>query len=227
MTNGIGILNEGPLHLALKGYYAGDGSAMEVPVGNYVADVRGADEILYEIQTGGFSGLGRKLEALLESHRVVLVHPIAQVRFIVKQTLDDDVPPTRRRSPKRGSVANILDSLVSIPTLLNHENFELEVVMTEEEEVRVPNPHGSWRRRGWKTASRRLLEIREQHRFTSAQDLLGLVPGELPEVFTTADLAVAMDKPRALAQKLAYCLRQAGVITMCGKVGNALEYQRS
>jgi hypothetical protein len=52
-----------------------------------------------------------------------------------------------------------------------------------------------------------------------------MVPGVLPEEFTTRELALAMDQPRRLAQKLAYCLREAGEITICGKQGNALQYR--
>jgi hypothetical protein len=52
-----------------------------------------------------------------------------------------------------------------------------------------------------------------------------MAPGALPDEFTTKELAAAMDAPRPLAQKLAYCLREAGEITICGKQGNALCYR--
>jgi hypothetical protein len=226
VENGIGVLNEGPLHRALKTLYCDGDAVQEVAVGNYVADVRGADCVLYEIQTGNFSGIKRKLGRLVEDNRVVLVHPIAQVRYIVKQHVDADTPVSRRRSPKKGSIAHVLDALVSIPRLLNHPNFELEVVLIAEEEYRVPDP-GRWRKKGWRVASRRLLEVLDRQRFSSAEDLLRLAPGELPEVFTTLDLAEMMARPRELAQKLAYCLREAGVVEVCGKKGNALRYRRA
>jgi len=232
VTNGIGTLNEGPLHQALKSLYSDAGARQEVPVGNFVADVlqeprgrRGA--VVYEIQTSGFSGLRRKLVHLLEHHRVVLVHPIAETRYIVKQPEDPDQPLRRRRSPRRGSVLNLLDALVSIPDLLNHPGFEVEVVLTCEEEFRVPSARGGWRRKGWRVARRQLLEVVDQQRFASAEDLWRLAPGELPEVFTTLELAEAMSGPRWQAQKLAYCLRAAGVVEMVGKRGNAIEYRRA
>ena len=63
----IGTLNEGPLHRALKTQYArryaaANRSASEVQVGDYVADVIGDDNVRYEIQTGGFGAIRRKLE---------------------------------------------------------------------------------------------------------------------------------------------------------------------
>jgi hypothetical protein len=47
----------------------------------------------------------------------------------------------------------------------------------------------------------------------------------LPVPFTTADLAEGLQKPRALAQKLAYCLRALDLVELSGKSGNAHLYQ--
>lgn len=223
----IGVYNEGPLHQALKAHYAVAGSREEVPVGAYVADVQHPDDVIYEIQTGGFGPLKRKLEALLEAHRVVLVHPVAAVRYIIKLPESVDLAPRRRRSPKRGSIAQVAGELVSIPHLLDHPNFELEVVLIEEEEVRCRAEGRAWRRRGWRVVERRLCQVLGRQRFASSADLFGLLQGPLPEPFTTVELAVAMGQPRWLAQKLAYCLRVAGCIEVCGKQGNALCYQRA
>ncbi len=223
----IGLLNESPLHQALKDLYSGSDGRQEVAVGSFVADVVAPDQCIYEIQTSGLGSMRRKLEHVLADHRVVLVHPIAQVRYIVKLPDCSDQPARRRRSPKRGSVAHVAAELVSIPHLLDHPNFELEVVLIEEEELRRHEPGGSWRRKGWRTVQRRLGGVLERRRFRCAADLLELVQGPLPEPFTTADLAVAMSEPRWLAQKLAYTLREAGVVELCGKNGNALCYRLS
>lgn len=221
----IGTLNEGPLHQAIKSLYCGDGARSEVAVGGYVADVHGADDVIYEIQTAGFSSLKTKLGTLVNEHRVVLVHPVAVVRYIVKLSEQADQPATRRRSPKRGAVTHVLDELVSIPALLNHPNFELEVVLIEVEEFRAFDPKRVRRRNGWRVVQRRLQEVLGVERFSCARDLLRMAPGQLPDEFTTSELAEAMGEPRRRAQKLAYCLREAGEITICGKQGNALCYR--
>ncbi len=220
----IGTLNEGPLHHALKALYGG-GGATEVPIEGYVADVHGDDGVLYEIQTAGFGSLKQKLTRLLESYKVVLVHPIAETRYIVKLS-EDELATKRRKSPKRGAISHVLDELVSIPTLLNHPNFELEVVLIEEEEFRVHDPTRVRRRNGWRVVERRLVEVKERVRLRSIEDLFGLVKHPLPDAFTTLDLADGMEQPRWLAQKLAYCLREAGAINICGKDGNSLKYRR-
>ena len=225
-SNHIGTLNEGPLHQALKDLYLTANAEQEVTVGTFVADVRAGDDVIYEIQTGSFAPIRRKLAALVEHHRVVLVHPIAAIRYIVKLPESEDAEATRRRSPKRGSVAGIVRELVSIPHLLGHPNFEVEVVLTEEDEVRVFDPGRVRRRRGWRVVSRELTAVVDRYRLRCPEDLFSLVQGPLPDAFTTAELAAAMAEPRWLAQKLAYCLRESGAVEICGKSGNALVYRR-
>ena len=71
----IGVFNESPLHQALKDHYSGRGARQEVPVaGSFVADVLAGDDAIFEIQTGGFGSLRRKLDRVLDHHRVVLVY---------------------------------------------------------------------------------------------------------------------------------------------------------
>jgi hypothetical protein len=221
---GIGSLNESPLHQALKALYATESSVQEVAIGAYVADVLHPDQVIYEIQTSGFGRLRRKLGALLESHRIVVVHPVVTTRFIHKLTDDPDAVPRARRSPKRGRTADLLGQLVSLPELLDHPNFELEVVLIELDEFR----RMARRRRGegWIVAQRRLRAVVGRERFATPDDLFRLLVTQLVEPFSTAELAVAMDATRSIAQKLAYCLRACGRIEPCGKRGNSILYRR-
>ena len=79
----IGTLNEGALHAGLKEWYRRPRDRPEEKVDGYVVDlVRG--RLLIEIQTGNFTPLRRKLDALLPSHRVRLVAPVALSRRIEK-----------------------------------------------------------------------------------------------------------------------------------------------
>ena len=54
-----------------------------------------------------------------------------------------------------------------------------------------------------------------------------LLPVEMPQKFTTLDLAEALDSPRWLAQKMTYCLREMGEIVQVGKRGRSYLYSRS
>ena len=222
----IGELNERSLHRALKERYAVAGSETERVIDGFVTDVVAGGRIV-EIQTGSFGPLRNKLLRLLDTHPVTLVHPVARDRFLVKVGADPTLPPTRRRSPKHGSVFDVFSALVSIPSLLAHPNLTLEVVMTVEEEVRAPREgRGRWRR-DWSRIDRRLVDVVETHTITSMADLFALIDARLPETFTTTDIAAAMQSTRGLAQQAAYCFREGGVSEICGKDGKTLVYRRA
>lgn len=224
-ANGIGLLNEKPLHAALKAWYARPQDALEVDVDGYVIDlVRG--DLLVEIQTGNFSALKSKLQALTAAHPVRLVYPIAREKWLLKLPRSGRGQPSRRKSPKRGVVEDVFWELVSFPQLLSHPNFSLEVLLIQEEEVRRYRSKGRRRwRRGWATEERRLLDVVERRLYTCPADMGQLLPPGLPQPFTTADLAAALPRGRKLAQKMAYCMRRMGAIRRVGKRGRAYLYE--
>jgi hypothetical protein len=222
-TSHIGTLRETPLHADLKRWYALSDDEIEVPVDGYVVDLVRAD-LLIEIQTSGFSSMKKKLANLLmRGHRVRIVHPIAAEKRIVKVD-DDGTIVDSRRSPKRGAVVDVFSELVSFPDLVVDGDLEIEVVLTREDEYRRHTPGRSWRRKGWSVMERRLVEIVDTRLITDRRALASLLPDALPETFTTADLAMRLDRPRRLAQQMAYCLRESRVIASVGKQGNAMEY---
>ena len=236
-TNSIGELNERSLHRALKERYAARGGSTETAVDGYVADVALGNRII-EIQTGGFWSLKRKLTRVLEHHEVTLVHPVAKDRYIVKlspshggESVRDGEPDTavqpRRKSPRHGSPFDVFSALVSIPTLLEHPNLTLDVVVVVEEEIRVLSKGKRRRRRGWSTADRRLIEVVETHTFTRMADLFAMIEPQLPDMFTTLHLAEAMQSSRRLGQQAAFCFRNTGIMEICGKQGGSLLYRRA
>lgn len=226
-SHAISTLNEGPLHAGLKAWYAEPGDAEEVLVDGFLVDIV-RDGLLIEIQTGGFSPLRRKLAKLVEGYCVRLVYPIAREKWIVRLKGRRSTKVLgRRKSPKRGKVLDVFAELVSLPALCADENFSLEVLLTQEEEVRRQVPGRAWRRRGWVTQERRLLDVVERRLFETPADFAALLPDELDEPFDTAELAGAIGCPRWLAQKAAYALRKMDVLEMAGKRGNAILYTRA
>jgi hypothetical protein len=222
---GIGSLNENQLHAALKEWYQKPGDKLEVAVDGYIIDVVRGDQLI-EIQTRGFSALRRKLHDLAERYPVRLVHPIAREKLLVKVTADGSRQLYRRRSPKRGRVEDLFAELVSFPGLISHPNFSLEILLIQEEELRRHEPGRAWRRRGWVTHERRLLKVFERQVFQTLDDLATLLPSDLPEQFTTADIAERLGRPRRLGQQMAYCLREAGAITPVGHLARSVLYER-
>lgn len=225
-TSQIGSLNEGPLHAALKSWYARPGDRLETIVDGYVVDIVRGD-LLIEVQTASFSSIKAKVQALVAHRQIRLVYPVAREKWIVKLAGDDLTVASRRKSPKRGTVEDLFHELVSFPHLLPNPNFSLEVLLIQEEEARRHHPSRAWRRRGWVTHERRLIQVIDRHLFETRADVEALLPATLPEPFTTSDLAAALGKRRRLAQRMAYCLRHMDAIAPVDKRGNALLYVRS
>ena len=150
---------EGSLHAALKARYAATipDARVEALVDGFVVDVAGPDELV-EIQTASFGSASRKLERLVASHRVVLVHPIAIERWLVLVDAEGAII-RRRRSPKRGLALDLFDELVRIPGLVADPSFRIELLLIHEEEIRGPIPAGARYRypREWWRLDRRLL----------------------------------------------------------------------
>jgi hypothetical protein len=219
----IGELQEKSLHAALKALYARPGDSLETPVLGYVVDIV-REGALIEIQTRNFAMIKHKLVKLLETHRVRLVHPIARERWVVRVSADGEIV-SRRKSPRRGTIHLLFRELIRFPELIAHPNFSIEIVFTQEEEIWRDDGRGSWRRKRWSIADRRLLAVVEQIALEMPEDFPALLPERLPEPFTTADLAAAQGCSRGLAQKMAFCLRQMNILDIVGKRGNALLYR--
>ena len=90
---GIGTLREKRLHMAVKRYLSPDATGQEVPVRELgeagtardrIADVRLPDGHIFEVQTGGFYPLRRKI-GLYMAHTdspVTVVHPLPYRKYL-------------------------------------------------------------------------------------------------------------------------------------------------
>ena len=204
----MGTLNESSLHAALKDRYSQPGDRQEVPIDQFVADIARDLESdhpqLIEIQTSSFAAMGNKLDHLLPRFAITIVHPI-----IVRTRLER--PDTKPRlSPKKGSLHSLFDELVSIPTLLDHPNLALEIVLLDVVKVQVTDPKARRGRGGFRTVDKRIETIHDVHRFESMDDVYAeFVPDDLPGSFTTAELAEAAGVGRPIAQQMAYCFKHS------------------
>jgi hypothetical protein len=220
----IGTLRESSLHASLKELYARAGDELEVVREGYVVDLVRPDELV-EFQTGNFGSMRAKLAALLERHHVRVVHPVAVETTIVRIDADG-VVRSRRRSPVRGCRLSLFGELVSMPALAAHPSLTFEVVLVRVEEHRVDAPRTRRRRKPWTIADRVLVEVLERRELEpGAVGLASVLPDGLVEPFTTAELAKGLGIRLALAQRVAYTLRGAGIIELAGKRGRAHDYR--
>ena len=177
-------------------------------------------DTLIEIQTRHLYAMKRKLKRLLPDHTIHLYHPIAQQKWIVRQTAEGD-PISRRKSPKKGRLHDIFTELVRIPDLLLAPNLTLHVLLTEEETILRDDGQGSWRRKGWSNYDRLLLGVMEEAVLATAADYLALLPAGLPQPFSNKQLAEALSCQTRLAGRMTYTLRTMGLLQLAGKQGQA------
>ena len=215
----IGVMREGPLHAAVKALLAEPGDRLEVPVGRFVIDLVRADGELVEVQTGSFGALGAKLDALLDEHRIRIVHPIAAERRIVRADEHGEVL-SARRSPKRATAVAVFGELVAFPSLLTHPNLTIEVLLLREDHVRGVRP-AVVRGRRRDPGERRLVDVLERILLRTPQDVLAALPALPPEPFSTRELAARLGCSPMLARRTLYCLRSIGIVEPAGKRGRA------
>lgn len=217
---------ETELHRQLKQMYATSPTDQEVRLKNYRIDAVAGD-VLVEIQFGSLVAIRDKIRRLVEDHRVLVVKPLAAKKVLVTCKSPKGPVVSRRTSPRKETLLSIFDELVYFVTIFPHPNLILEVLLTEQEEIRVPPKTRRRRRKSYEVCERKLVRVLDRRRLATCADLRSLLPGKLPEPFSTAQLAAEASIPRWLAQKICYCLRHTGTTADVGKAGNARLYSLS
>jgi len=224
---------ETTLHRQLKALYATAGATQEARVAAFRVDVARPDTLV-EIQTAPLAAIRDKVAALANDHPLLVVKPIAHRRYIVRLDrkpprggphaawLTD--PPSRRLSPKRGSLLDVFLELVHFTRAFIHERLTMEVLLTEEEEWRLSARRSRRRVHRYTVIDRRLVRVLSHHRLDRPADLCSLLPPGLPQPFDTQELAAHLNRPRWFAQAVAYCLRETGAARVVEKRRNSLVY---
>ena len=215
---------ETTLHQQLKRCYAGEAANTEVTLGRYRIDAVRDDELI-EIQCASLSAIREKSRQLLRRHRLRIVKPVIARTRITKISKPGAQPTSRRMSPKRGSILDLFDDLIYFTRIFPHPNLVIEVPMIHVEQFRVP---ATKRRRRWSKDYHvhdvQLEKIDVTHEFHQPGDLLRLLDLPPGTDFNTADLAATIDRPRWVAQKIAYVLRQIGAIKTSGRTRAGIHY---
>ncbi len=135
---------ERDLHASLKAHFCPDSSFHEVKIGRFVADAC-VDGVIYEIQTGSFSPLAKKLRFYLENtdFRIVIVHPIAKNRRILwLEAESGELAKTPRKSSKHESIANGISNIYYLKEFLGNERISFCFAIMEIDEVRLLDGYG-------------------------------------------------------------------------------------
>jgi hypothetical protein len=213
------------LHRQLKALYAGDGAAQEVRLESFRIDAV-VGSLLVEIQHGSLAAIQRKVQRLLQEHRVLVVKPLVASKRIIKRASEDGPIVHNRLSPKRAGLLDAFHELVYFTRVFPHPRLEVELALVEVEEWRYPG-HGKrrrWRRNDCVVEDQKLVRVLERHRLKDTADLRRLAACPLPATFHTGHLASGLGIDRWVAQRIAYCWRETGTARVVGKTGNTVLY---
>jgi hypothetical protein len=208
---------ETSLHQQLKRCYADAEGNTEVVMGKYRIDAVRGDELI-EVQCASLSAIRNKCNDLLTRHSLRVVKPVIVRTRIAKAKKLGGPVTSRRLSPKRGSVLDIFDELIYFIRVFPNPNLTLEVPLVHVEQLRVP---AKKRRRRWQKdykvqdvkleSIEATFELREPSR----------------DSFNTLDIARATDRPRWVAQQIAYVLRKTGAIDAVSRNRSGIVYRRA
>lgn len=237
--DGIGRLAEKQMHAAIKSFICHDITKHEIKISstpfyspidgdtkrarNYIADVMDGDTV-YEIQTAGFSPFREKIKWILENTacRVVLIHPIAQTKWVSKLTPDGKITG-RRRSPVHGRPEDIADQLYFLSDFLTSPRFSLVLITMEAEQyVRTD-------RRGKRSKKFELIPISliGAYIFKSLDDYKYFIPDTLIEPFTVKDYSKQTKIYGMKAYSAVNTLTSLGLLKQTDPIGRARAYVRN
>lgn len=212
------------LHQQLKLHYVPDEARHEVELDGYRIDAVDDEGRLIEVQCASLLAIRDKIKTLTENHQVVVVKPLPARKKLLKKARRNGKIVSSRYSPARQTLAWVFRELVHFTRAFPHKNLQLDILLTEQEEIRVPPTRRTWRRKH-SVQDRTLVHVQQTHSVRTPAELWDRLQLNVPEVFTTADLASGGQMPRWLAQKAAYCFRQMDFVEVCGKSGNSIQYR--
>lgn len=215
---GIGTLGEKALHNMLKYLFCPDGSCHEQKIGPYVADAV-ADGALFEIQTGNFYPLKKKIEYYLANTdlRVVIVAPAAEKRQVIwvdPETGETGKPHAYTASHERYKLARELFPLCDV-----WESGRVSVVSVrlEIEEYRMLDGFGKDKKRRSTKGERVPVALLGYRIYENKEDFWQLVPKDLPDVFDAAAFSRLSRLSRLSLSAALGALQRFGVISLVGK----------
>lgn len=243
---GIGTLCEKQMHAAIKRFICPDESKHEIRIdgsalcidhnedGNdnkkkkrrFVADVLDGDTI-FEIQTGQFSPLKAKIQWILENTRynIVVIHPIAETKWINYINAQSGEIERRQKSPRRGKFTDIAGELYYIRDFIGNPRFSLVLLMMEAEQYKKNTLKDSRRRPKYQKYELIPVSLLRAQVFKSTEDYKCFITDSLPDRFCVKDYSRASGIRGRDAYSIVKTLAFLGFFEEAGKIGRAAAYR--
>ena len=209
MIKGIGTYQEKTLHKVIKNYYSDSPNEQEIKVDGYICDIV-KDDVIIEIQTRALNKLKNKLYALLPNHKIKVVYPIPYIKYVC--WLNDGEIVSERKSPKIGSIYDIIKELYKIKWYLNNPNLELTILLINLKEYRNLDGYSKDKKRGSTRFDRVPIELVDE---IVVDDYHMFVPFD--NEFTSKDYAKRTKQNLSRAQTLLTILQYLKIVEVVGK----------
>lgn len=221
----IGTLSEKSVHAIVKHYLEPNTAYHEVKINNFYVDIIN-DHGITEIQTSNFDKLRKKLELLLDLHKITIVYPMAHIKKIywIDNNTGEINPP--RKSTKTGRPQDIFRELYKIKSFLDHPNLNLHIILMDMREYRLLDGWSKDRKKGATKCDRIPYELIDEIKIYSPNDYFKLIPNELESPFTVKDYKILSKISQRNASLAINILNHIGVIKRIGKKGRAYLYSR-
>ena len=181
--NKITTYKERSLHASLKEHFCPDRSRHELKIGRYVADACDGQTI-FEIQTGNFSPLVKKIKFYLENTDldVVVVRPIAKNRRIFwLDPVSGELNKSSRPSPRHEGLPHGIADLFYVRELLGEKRLSFCFVFMDVNEVRLLDGYGKDKKKHATSLDRLAGEIYSLTYINSLDDVRDILFPLLPD----------------------------------------------
>lgn len=185
---------ERSLHLAMKRHFCPDESLHEQRIGKYIADAFDG-KTLFEIQTGSFSSLRKKIQFYLENtdFNVLVIHPLAYNKRIIWIDKDTgNVAAKPRLSAKHETVISSLPQIFYLNEFLGHPRLSFCFPLLEISELRLLDGYGKDRKKRSTSVDKLAGELYEIKYVNSASDIADIIRSRLPSSFSRSELSKAL-----------------------------------
>ncbi len=225
--NQITTYMERSLHRALKTHFCPDESKHEIKIGRHVADACDGNTV-FEIQTGNFSPLRKKLQFYLENtdFNIVIVRPIAQNRRIFWLDELGEIKKAPRLSSRHENLASGIADIYYVKEFLGNPRLTFCFVLMEIDEVRLLDGYGKQKKIRATSVDRVAGEIYSLHYIKNVEDIKAALFPLLPdEPFGREELSKAL-KLKTLKLWSAQKLLTETALLSCEKQGNRLIFNK-
>ena len=236
----IGTLSEKTIHAVVKNYYAPDEDNQEIPINGKYADIffapKGGPRSLnedgnkghiIEIQTRSFDRLRDKLKSFLPEYTVTLVLPIPDHKQII--WIDPDTGEiSKGTNRKYGNDYTGFKELYKIKPFLTHPNLRICFLFMDMIEYKFLSGSSKNRKKHGACRFDRIpLDLTKEIHIDCTKDYMQFVPYNLPDNFTSSDMAKAAGIPKRLVSTVIGIIRDVGIIEQIGKKGRFYLYKVS